>query len=127
MGDFKIYPDEYQLEDLIRNEYLEIRFQQYLTSFLKIPEGVNRTVEPAQIAEAVYISNVDFLVQFHIDIIDEKGELFRIDYSADHPVMVNGIKIGDVSFEEAFGNRYKIVDLRGLKYVRTDYNLKLLD
>ncbi len=120
-ADFKIKEQVFD-SDSLYNGKLRIKFTQQLVNHYYSAEAAFKNVATLQKLREKYSPtelDLDIKLKQH-----PKGKIFYLDYSANHPISVNGIKIGNLVFNhlDIYPEKYKVFDLRGVgKFVRNDY------
>ena len=121
-ADFRIKERVYD-SDSLYNGKLRIKFTQQLVNHFYSSEPAFRNSVPLLQKLREKNSNVELDMDVKLKQ-HPKGKIFYLDYSAKHPISVNGLKIGGLEFDhlEIYPEKYKVFDLRGLsKFVRNDY------
>lgn len=63
---------------------------------------------------------IDFCIKLNTQLADKK--IYCVNYEASHDVKINGDLIGHLRFEPPASNWAKLIDLRGLNFIRNDYS-----
>jgi hypothetical protein len=120
-ADFRIKEQVFD-SDSLYNGHLRVKFVQQLVNHYYNAEPAFKNITALQKLREKYSPtelDLDIKLKQH-----PKGKIFYLDYSASHPISVNGIKIGNLVFNhlDIYPEKYKVFDLRGVsKFVRNDY------
>ena len=113
-GDFQIKLDQHSISDLNRG-YIYTRVKLYIT---RIP------------LQYSYLIEVPLMYKISMDTSMAKKRVYAIDYDTEHDVYLidkgdNLVPIGKMeigrTLDEKYINKRKLIDLRGLKFLRDDY------
>ncbi len=121
-ADFRIKEQIYD-SDSLYNGKLRIKFVQQLVNqfYSSEPAFRNNNALLQKLRERNNGIELDMDVKLKQH---PKGKIFYLDYSAKHPISVNGLKIGNLEFNHLtiYPEKYKVFDLRGVnKFVKNDY------
>jgi predicted ribonuclease YlaK len=121
-ADFRIKEQVFDSDTLYKGK-MRIKFVQQLVNQFYTTEPAFRNSTPLLQKLREKYSPVELDVDIKLKE-NPKGKIFYLDYSANHPISVNGLKIGNLVFNhlDIYPEKYKVFDLRGLsKFVKNDY------
>ncbi len=108
-GIVKLKSDSFSLEDL-RNNKLKIGMTHSVVRRINLEAGESYfNFDSARVAVVVALETI------------KKGEIYRLNYAAPHTFFYGDTKVGELFFERTPTSQYKLIDMRGLKFLRKDY------
>ena len=114
---FYLVEEVHPLSMLNTASSIPLYFKQVLVNQIAYPDGLTREHKPADNASI----RIDVFINRSILNVTGKP-VFGLDYSAKHPVSIQGDLIGHITFRSPLSPFDKIIDMRGLKpFVRRDY------
>ena len=121
-GDFRILPEIREIGDLVDKGVVPVTFQQYPVRSYPVTDNMEEDEKRA------YLQGSNLCAIMKMDTSRKGQGIYSVDYSyQEHKVYVSdgnecgsdpGLFLGHISFGYPDVNKHKLIDMRGMKYVR---------